>query len=151
MTPHFERELEQRRRDRLNPPEWDARARRRQKTGTDARRGRIEQKDPLSRFDLTPDQLAAAYRWRALSRPRSRTEHAGDALADLGRIRSAVLTSCGDGALMDAERVVLDYCTLGERARERRTGGGRVASNVVRALTAVAELLDRDAIAERQE
>ena len=65
MTPHFQRELEQRRREKLNPPNWDARKRKAQRTEPEKRARNV---DPLHALSgLSVWQRNAADRFRIVA------------------------------------------------------------------------------------
>ncbi len=65
MTPHFQRELDRRRREKLNPPVWDARSRRAQRSEPQKRARNV---DPLHAISgISVWQRNAADRFRAVA------------------------------------------------------------------------------------
>lgn len=142
MTPHFERELEQRRRDLLNPPEWEDRKRRRKSAPVRPRT--LYGRDPLTRLTLTAWQVLGAEAWRAAAETRTSAAQAGLARARLREIESAAATAVGYFGVINARLVVLEYRSLSNVARLHGESRRRVEKHVFCALGTIGYLVQKD-------
>lgn len=158
MTPHFARELEQRRRDLLNPPHWAARRRKREgrKAATSSGipsigvRLNVRRADPLDALALTPLQREAADYWRTLAETPYGAPQAGVNASQLLDLRVYAKRRTPLFTYDVAHAVVIERRTISEAALTafphgflRRGGAGRaeVKLRVVVALDRVAACL----------
>lgn len=142
MTPHFERELEERRRDLLNPPEWKDRKRRRK--SAPARPRTLYGRDPLTRLSLTAWQILGAEAWRTTAETPECGAQAGFARARLREIESVAGAAVGYFGVLNARLVVLEYRSLSNVAWLHGESRRRVEKHVFCALGTIGYLVQRD-------